>query len=151
MMVTNMMMYSMVKGVAIILYFIALFVFARMIRKANGGYIEFREIFGAVFVMLLVAGFMTYLYNYLYMYAIDPDFMGKMKASTLNQLEKMPGITDEQLDEQAKRFDKQIEESKNIGKSLLYFLGMLMFESLFGLIICAIVKKPRPMFETPTP
>jgi hypothetical protein len=147
--VNNMIMYYALKTVSYIVYMILLGLFAKNIRKANGGYIEFREVFGAVFVMLLIAGSMIYLYYYLYMFVIDPEFMDKMKAATLQFMESSPNVSDDKLNETAETFDKQIAESKslNIGKSLLSFLGIIVLDCLFGLIVCAIVKKPKPLFE----
>jgi hypothetical protein len=97
---------------------------------------------------VLVAGIMGFLYNYIYMYLIDPDFMNKMKDSTLHMMENMKS-PDEALDKTASEFDKQIAESKNlnIGKSLLGFLGGIVVDCLFGLIPCAILKKPKPIFD----
>ncbi len=145
--VNNMMMYYLLKTLGYVAYIVLAGIFAKNIRKANGGYIEFREVFGAIFIMLLVAGTITYLYNHLYMYVIDPEFMNKIKASSLRMMEKAPNVTDEMLDDAAAKFDKQIADAKNIGKNFLYFLGGIMMDCLFGLIACAIVKKPRPIFE----
>jgi hypothetical protein len=146
--VANFILFYVMKLLSYVLFIVIVGIFARMIRNANGGFIEFKEVFGSIFLMVLVAGFMTYLYNYIYMYVIDPDLMVKMKDASLQFMEKSKA-TDEQLDKTASDFDKQIADAKklNIGKSLLYFLGSVVLDCLFGLIPAAIVKKQRPMFE----
>jgi len=148
MMINNMITFYVVKVVSYIIYMVLVGIFARMIRKANGGYIEFREVFGAAFIMLAVAGVMTFIYNYVYMYVIDPDFMNKMKDATLRMMENMKA-PDESLDKTAQSFDKQIAEAKKFKplQTILSLLGSIVLDCLFGLIPCAIVKKPRPIFE----
>lgn len=135
------------KVVAYLLYFVIIGFFAARIRKANGGFIEFRELFGSVFIMILVAGVLIYLYNYLYIKVIDPDFMNKIKASTVGYLESHHAPTD-RLDETARKFDEQIEATNhlNIAANLQAFFGALIADSLLGLIVCLIVRKSRPVF-----
>jgi hypothetical protein len=147
--VNGMIIYFGLKTLAYVLYMVILGLFAGRIRKANGGYIELREVFGAVFIMLFVAGAIIFIYNYIYMYYIDADFLNKIKASTLAFLEKS-NAPDDKLDESMANFDKQIAEAKavNIGKSLLNFLEGLVLDCLFGLVVSLIIKKPRPMFDT---
>ncbi len=92
---------------------------------------------------------MVYVYDFVYMFVIDPDFLNKMKAATIQFMEKSPNISDDKLDETARNFDKQIVQSKafSLGNNLKNFFGGLVLDCLFGLIVCAIIKKPRPIFE----
>jgi hypothetical protein len=147
--VNGMIMYFGLKALGYVLYMVILGLFAGRIRKANGGYIELREVFGAAFIMLLVSGAIVFIYNYIYMYYIDADFLNKIKASTIAFYEKS-NVPDDKLDETAAAFDKQIADAKtlNIGSMLLNFLGGLVLDCLFGLVVSLIVKKPRPMFDT---
>jgi hypothetical protein len=122
-------------------------VFAAQIKRANGGFIEFKEVFGAVFVMLLAAGFLYFIYSYLYMLYINPQFMDKMKGSVLTFMENMK-TPDDKIEKAMQDFDKRIEESKkfNLGTALLSFFGFLVMDSLFGMVVCLIVKKSKPVF-----
>jgi hypothetical protein len=147
--VDNAIMFNVLKMVAYINYMVILFILARNIRKANGGYIEFREVFGASFVMLLVAGTITYLYSYLYMFMIIPDFADRIKNASIKLLESNTKLSDEIIDEKIREIEKQMKEANElgIGKLLLNYLSTLLMDCVFGLIVCAIVKKPRPLFD----
>ena len=148
MLMSNMMMFYVTSVFSLIIATVLIGIFVKMVRKANGGYLEFREAFGAAFVMLLVACLISYLYNILYIHVIDPDMMMKMKESSLRMMEGM-NVPDEALDKAAADFDKRIEDSKNfnIGSALMGYFGPVLLYGIFALIPCAIVKKPRPVFD----
>ena len=136
------------KFVGFVLYFVIIGIFAARIRKANGGYIEFRELFGAIFIMLLIAGLMSYLYNYLYIEVIDPQFMNKIRTATVHFMENMK-TPEDKIDDALRKFDEKVAESKtfHFGAALLTFLEALVVDCLFGLIVCLIVKKSKPVFN----
>jgi hypothetical protein len=147
-MVGNMIVFYVMKAVAAILYYVIIGVMASRIKKANGGYIEFREIFGAVFIMVLIAGLMSYIYTYLYINTIDPQFMNKIKASTISFMEKYKN-SDEEIEKSARKFDQQIAETKNfnLGNNIMNYFEMVVFDSLVCLLVCLIVKKPKPVLQ----
>ena len=147
MMVNNFIGFYATQVLAFIISVVMLGVFAARIRKANGGYITFKEVFGVVIVMVFIACFISLVYNIIYLKYIDPGFMDKVKASTIHFMEGK-NIPDEQIDEAVKKFDKQMAESKNfnIGKTILAYFESCIFYCLFGLIVCAIVKKNKPVF-----
>lgn len=146
--VNSMLIFYITKFVAYVLYLVMLGVFATKIKKANGGYLEFKEAFGVIFVMVLISGLMSYLYNYLYIDVIDPHFMEKIKNSTVSYMEhaKLPV---EKIEQTEKTFEEQAAQAKtlNLGSNLLNFFESLIADCVFGLIVSLIVKKPRPMFE----
>lgn len=127
-----------------VIYFILLGILAKRIRNANGGFIEFKEIFGAVFVMLLIGGFLSYLYNYIYVNFIDAEFTEKIVAVAKQQMEKM-AAQDESIEKAMESLDESTAKSQQF--NVLSFLGTIVRDSLFGLIVCAIVKKSKPVFE----
>ena len=147
--ITNMMLFYTLKTAGYILYFIIIGIFAARIRKANGGFVEFKEVFGAVFIILVIAGLISFIFNYIYMLYIDPHYMDKIRQSTITFMEKLKTPADK-MDEALKKFDEQVAESKtfHLGRNLMNYLQGLRFDCLFGLIVCAIVKKKRPMFTT---
>ena len=143
----KMMLFYCLKFLGYMVYFVIAGIFAGMIRKANGGFIEFRELFGAIFIMVLIAGLMSYVYNYIYMLYIDTHYMDKVRVSTINFMEKFNTPADK-MDAALKKFDDQVAESKhfNLGKNLLAYCGGLVCDCLFALIVCAIVRKKKPEF-----
>jgi Protein of unknown function (DUF4199) len=144
----NFLVFYLMKFVGYMAYFVIIGVFASKIRKANGGFMEFREVFGAVFIMILIAATISFLYTYLYMFVIDPHFMEKIKASTGRFMIKM-NVPQEKMDESMRKFDQQMEESKhfNLKNNILSLLGAYLVDSLFGLLVSVIVKKSRPVFR----
>lgn len=146
--VDNALVLNLSKAVAYLMYMVILGFLAIRIRKANGGYIEFREVFGAVFVMLLVAGLITYVYTYLYTTIIVPDFTERYKNASIRMLESR-NMTDDEMESSVKALEAQLAPVKDnvVARQLLNFLSTIVLDCLFGLIVCAIVKKPKPLFD----
>ncbi|MBX2904527.1 MAG: DUF4199 domain-containing protein [Taibaiella sp.] len=146
--VSNIAMSWIVQGLWLVSMLILIGIFLKMIRKANGGYLEFREAFGSAFVMLLIAVLINQVYVVTYVRVIDPDVMTKMKDATMRWMEQMK-TPDETIDATMERFDKQIADSKtfSVSSALFNYFGSLLFFSLLSLIPCSIVKKPRPIFD----
>lgn len=148
MLVNNFIVFGASGFVTYVLYIVLLGFFAARIRKANGGYLEFKEAFGAIFVMLAVGGVVIYIYNDLYTHVFVPDFSEKLKATTLTYWEKK-NIPDEQMDKITATLDKAVADNKqfSIGKMSLGMLTSILRDCLFGLIPAAIVKRNRPLFD----
>ena len=145
--VGNFITYNAMRVIGYILYFVIMGMFITQIKKENGGYLEFKDAFGAAFVMILTANILYYVYSYVYFQWINPHFMEQMKVSVVSFMEKMKA-PDDKIEKTIQDMDKQIADSKsfNLGHILMGFFGFLILDSLFGMIVCAIVKKNRPMF-----
>ncbi|GAA4462828.1 hypothetical protein GCM10023093_10100 [Nemorincola caseinilytica] len=137
-------LYMLLKGIGYLVYLVILGFMLANVRKANGGYIELREVFGAAFVIVLVAGTLSFAYNYLYVYVIDPGFTDKVKNATLAAMEKAK-LPDEQIDKAL----NDIEKSRkfNLQNTIMSYMGGLLLDSFLGLIVSLIIKKPRPVFD----
>ena len=146
--VDNMIILNSAKFAAYLVYMGILAFLASKIRKANGGYIEFRDLFGAIFVMLLVAGLITYIYNYVYTTIIIPDFTERLTNASLKLLEDSK-LADDVVEEKVQQLKEQMKSAQDMGfsRQVLNFLSTIVVDCLFGLIVCAIVKKPKPLFD----
>ena len=144
----NFIVYNVMRSVGYILYLVILGVLAAQIRKANGGYLEFKDTFGAIFVMILAANVLYFLYSILYFKAINPHFMDQMKSATLTFMENMHA-PDDKIEEAMHKFDEQIAESRvfSLSKTLMGFAGFLIMDALFGMLVALIVRKKVPMFN----
>ncbi|MBS1584886.1 MAG: DUF4199 domain-containing protein [Bacteroidetes bacterium] len=132
-----------------VIFVVLMGVFAVQFRKANGGFIEFKEVFKYLFIMILITELVYFVYTFIYFKYIDPQFLEKMKQATLNYMEKA-NVPSEQLDKTSDSFDQQIKEAAKgiqIGKTLLNYFWFVILDSLFALIVSAIVKRKRPMFD----
>lgn len=137
------------KVAGFIIFVVLMGVFSAQIRKAQGGYIEFKEVFRYIFIMILISELLYFIYTFIYFKYIDPHFLDKMKQATIDWMDKHNAPSD-QIDKTADSFDQQIKEankSLQLGKTALNYLSFVVLDSLFGLIVAAIVKKPRPMFD----
>ncbi len=144
---TALFLYTLLRGTGYLLYVVILGFMLARIRKANGGYIELREVFGPAFIILLIAGGLSYIWQYVYIYLVDPGFTDKVLNATVESLEKAK-MSDEKIDEMV----AEIEKSKtfNLGKTILGFFTSVLMDCLFGLVVSLIIKKQRPIFENLT-
>lgn len=141
---TNIVMSGLTRFAGYVIYLVILGFMLAGIRKANGGYIELREAFGAAFVTFFVAGLLSFAYQQLYVYVIDPGFTDRVINASIAALEQK-NIPDDQMDKMIER----IEESKKVtaGGVVMGFLAGIIVDCLFGLLVSLIIKKPRPIFE----
>ncbi|MBI2271222.1 MAG: DUF4199 domain-containing protein [Bacteroidetes bacterium] len=141
-------------GILILVAIITMYVILSLrIRKDMGGYITFKDAFIKTFVMCIIAGTISTLFGLLLYHVIDPELPDKLQNAimekTMTMMENM-GAPQEKIDEVA----EQLQEAGNnfsVGAQIKnYFVGIL-FGAIFALIMGAIIKKARPVFEdTPT-
>lgn len=112
-------------------------------RKAMGGYINFKDAFQAIFVVIVISSVIGSLYTFIYFKWIDPDVMVTIKEQTLASMEKW-GAPADSIDEAAENFDKNGNAS--IGSMFLNLCKGIIISSIFGFICAAIVKKKKPEF-----
>lgn len=143
--VSNITVFYTVKATGYLLLLVLTGLLAARIRKANGGYIQFKDVFGAIIVMMLVSGAIYFIYNYIYIEYIDKQYVYKLKAAMLQWMEKR-NTPDDIMNTTEKSFDKQIAESKtfNLGNNVLSYFSNLMLDCLLGLGVAAIIKKNKP-------
>lgn len=129
-------------------YIVLVVLFVKNIKAKKGGYITFKDAFGAMIVMFLIANLLYFLYNYVYTQYIDPNVAVKLKEASLKFAQKS-GVSDDQLDKMAAEFDKNIADSKhfNLLNNLKSYFFMVLVDLLPALIIAAIMKKEKPMSE----
>ena len=113
-------------------------------RRTMGGYINFKDAFQAIFVVILISSVIASIYSFIYFKWIDPDVIDKLKEQTLASMEKW-GAPTESIDEAAEEFDKN-KDATSIGTLVLNFCKGIVVSSIFGFICAAIVKKKKPEF-----
>lgn len=145
----NMTFYYVGVGSTFVLTIVLLSVVARLQRTAMGDYITFKECFRSLFIAILIICVTSFLYQFLYSNFIDPNFLVRMKESSLAFAEKM-GAPQEQLDATAEQLDKQIAESGSFSRQLLSVVWAIVFYSIIGFVISAIIRKKKPLFTEDT-
>ena len=112
-------------------------------RRAQGGYITFKEAFRVVFITVLIATIIGTIYGLVYVKAIDPGSVDRMKESTLTFMERM-GTPQDAIDDTAANFDKQNMGSMSFGRVMLGAAQSLIIYSLLGLLVALIVRRRHP-------
>lgn len=117
-------------------------------KKANGGYLEFKDALKTVFTIFVIGSFMSMLFYYVLLNYIDVPFRQALAQESAAVAEKMM----EKFNMPQDQIDKAVAETLNgnsfsFGKQFLNFaLGTILW-FLFSLIIAAIIKKKKPMFD----
>ena len=132
--------YLAVLAVPIVFYGIA----AAQQRQLMGGFIEMKEVFRAIFIVIIISTVVINIYNYVYTTVIDPEYIDRVKNGMLSFADKVK-MDKKQTDEMLSNFDKQISQQSSIKSRFLGILTQIIVYSIFGFIIAAIVKKKRPV------
>jgi hypothetical protein len=142
--IANFFVFYAAKFGAFLLYLVVVGLFAALIKKQLGGYIDFKTAFKAIFIMVLLAELFYFVYLYAYVLYIDPEFLAKVKTSTMDYMKSRNAPADIIADKGAK-FDIQAAEAKHfhLGKNLVNYFSFVILDSLFGLIIAAVLKNKR--------
>jgi Protein of unknown function (DUF4199) len=106
--VGNFIAYNAMRLVGYVLYMVIFGIFATQIRKANGGYLEFKDTFGAVFVMILAANILYFIYSYVYFKVINPHFLEQMKGSVMTFMENVHA-PDDKIEKSMHDFDQPLQ------------------------------------------
>jgi Protein of unknown function (DUF4199) len=115
----------------------------REFKSLNNGFMSYGEGLGLGSILSVVSGVIGSIFNLVYMKFIDTTFIGKQLDFTEEKLIEQ-GMSDEQI-EIALETTKKFTDS---GFSFIFgVFGALFVGFLLSLIIAAILKKNKPVFE----
>jgi len=137
--------FSVYLSAAIVVYIIGSIIAHRFFKQNNGGFMTYKQGLIIVIVLSLLTGFVSGLFNYIYVNFIDTDYVAKMRADMEAWLSSLPNITEAQIDKSlADINEEKLKSPLQIGKGLMSsaFIGLII-----GLIITAFTKHNRPEFE----
>ncbi len=103
-----------------VIVFLAIGIFGSFINKANEGTLQFRELFGVVFIMILISVFMSYSYSYIYMSFIDKQLLDKLAGSKNGT----PGTYE-----------------FNLGNFIFGYFQYVIMHCLFGVLVSLILNR----------
>ncbi len=115
------------------------------LRKNNGGFIEFREIFKYLFITVLIFELFYAAFNYIYLTYIDPEFFTKVKAATETMLLNANESQDK-IDEMLEKMDTDAAANMNLVSVLKSYLVSIAISGIFALIFSLIIKKKKDPF-----
>jgi hypothetical protein len=110
--------------------------------KQLGGFVSFGRAFLVCMLIIAVGITVSSIFNYIYMNFINPSYIESMKESMTEMYEKM-NVPEEQMQEAMSKFD----DMKSIGGILKGLAWNAVIAAVFALIIAAIMKRNRPVFN----
>jgi hypothetical protein len=112
-------------------------------RQIQDGYVTFKEVFRTIFLVILIASTILIVFDYIFYNMIAPDMMERVKEFSINKLEAYREALGEQgYDAAIERIEQQDRGLRTEAMSLVFFI---IFYSLIGLIVAAIVKRKKPL------
>jgi hypothetical protein len=118
------------------------------IRKQRGGYLEFSEALKATFLILVIGALIATVFQFVLFNYIDVSFREALAQVTAEQAEKLMrrfGAPEAQIDEAVEKTLNQ--NNYTIGRLLLGFVFSCIWWFIVALIVSAIIKRKRPVFE----
>ena len=120
-------------------------------KKEMGGYISFKDGFTAFFLTWLGASLIGTIFNIVLFSVVDPEFGREIQEmiirSTIQMLENF-NTPQEQVDQTLEQLKGQNQFS--LPNQVRGFLTNLIVGAIIGLIVAAVMKKDRPMFDDET-
>ena len=117
-------------------------------RKINGGYLEFAEALKTVFIIFVIGTLISTVFIYVLLNLIDVPFRQALMQESAVAMEKMMerfGASQDEIDKAAANM--MDENNYSPGKILLGFALSAIGWFIVSLIIAAIIKRKKPVFE----
>jgi hypothetical protein len=112
-------------------------------KKENHGYMSYGQGLGLGTLKSVIVGLIGGFYSFAYMKFIDPTITEQMMKKAVEEMEKK-GMPDDQID-QAMEYSKMFMSPGVL--FVIGVIGMLFIGFILSLIIAAIVKKDKSVFE----
>ena len=112
-------------------------------KKQFGGYGEMKDIFQAIFITILIAEIAYVIFNFIYLKYINPSFWFYYRSRSL-QYYHSAKLTDAQINQIMDRMKDVDKETRPFGLLKGYGFAVVV-DSIFGLIVAAILKKRKPV------
>lgn len=115
---------------------------ARARKKQLGGMADLKELFGTVFIVILITELCFSIFNYVYLRYLDPGYLDRFGRSTMEWMRQVKAP-----EKELETFQKTLEEQKqtSFGTLALGFARAVIMDSLIGLIIAFTMKKNKPV------
>ena len=120
-----------------------MYVASKNYKEGNTGFVSFGGSFSISSIIAAISGAISSIFTYVYLLFIDSSMIDFIKEKQLEEFEKQ-GMTDAQI-EQALHYSDMFMTPGAI--SIMAFIGMLFFGMIIALIVAAIVKNPRSVFN----
>lgn len=140
--------YSMLMFAGYVIVLVMLFFCGRQLRKENGGWIEMKEVFKAMFIAVLIFEFFFTVTYFVYLKYINPGFFEAFRNNSEDLLiaARRPQKEIDDLTSAMDLSQKQIDQSNafDFFKTYLYYVGVT---GLFAILFAFILKRKPPVFD----
>lgn len=143
--------YSLLMFIGFVVVLVLLFLCGLRLRRDNGGWIEMREVFKAMFIAVLIFEAIFTIAYFVYLKYINPGFFDTFMTNSENMLlqARRPQSEIDQLMRTLEQSRDQIQQSSvfDLLKTYLYYVGIT---GLFAIIFSFILKRKPPVFDQDT-
>ena len=116
-------------------------------RKLNEGFIDLKSLFQTLFISVLIFEFFYAVYTYIHLTYIDPTVGDRMMQGMEEMFEKVGDqMSDADKDKAMERMG-DIKRATELPQMIKSYFSSVAISGIFSLIISAIVKKKKPVFE----
>jgi hypothetical protein len=126
--------------------------FGYQYRKANGGFLPFREAFALMFFISVISSVMSGFFNILLTHVINPGLPQKLQEASIQKLidlYTLLGFPKDKIDEQVAVL-QALPTTVSIAQELKGIVFGFIGSAILALILGAIIKKNPPPFDNIT-
>lgn len=116
-------------------------------RKMNDGFISLKDLFQTLFISVLIFELLYSIYTFIHLTYVDPTVGDRMRAGMEEMFDKMGDKMSDADKEKALERMGDIKKATELPQMIKSYLSSVAISGIFALIISAIVKKKKPVFE----
>lgn len=120
---------------------------ASQIRKMNGGFIELKSLFKTLFISVLIFEFLYAFYNFIHLRFIDPNVVERMKQGIIEMFDNLGDRVSDKDKEGTLEKMNDLDKATELPQMIKSYFTSVAISGVFALIISAIFKKKKPVFE----
>lgn len=102
-----------------------------------------RQIFQALFIIILITETVFAIFNYVYLNYINPEVLYEIRDFALAHLEQKGNISAEDLEEYKENYNFSIEERAVIKGHIRQYVFAIILSSIVAILISLSVQRPR--------
>ncbi len=148
--VSNLFMIGMTSLLGYLIIIGLLFWEAAARKKAEGGFIDIKNLFQTLFISVLIFELFYSVYNYIHFSYIDTHIVDKMKAALNAAFEKAGNQFSEDRKTEALSNLDQYNNYANILKIIRGYFISVAVSGIIAILVALIMRKNRPEFEEHT-
>jgi hypothetical protein len=116
-------------------------------RKLNDGFIDLKSLFQTLFISVLIFELFYSIYTFIHLTYIDPTVGDRMREGMQEMFDKVGDQMSDADKEKAMERMGNIKKATELPQMIKTYLSSVAISGIFSLIISAIVKKKKPVFE----